>query len=116
VGISTIHYRICQAKQLRSQVNFKDFVDRALELVPHSPKFTKRTQGLLPVRKKYETNPRSAGWKRRSKIRNEPKTSQLATIRRAFDIWTIFVRAVAAGGIRGSDVMGNIGEIPAGGT
>ena len=29
-----------------------------------------------------------------------------------FDIWTIFVRAVAAGGTRGSDVMGNIGEIP----
>jgi hypothetical protein len=59
---------------------------------------TKRTQELL------------AG-KRRSKIRNEPKTSQLGTIGR-FDIWTIFIRAVAAGGIRGSDVMGDIGEIP----
>jgi hypothetical protein len=48
----------------------------------------------------------------RQNLRNEPKTSQLATINGRFDIWTIFVRAMAAGGIRGSDVLVNIGEIP----
>jgi hypothetical protein len=33
-------------------------------------------------------------------------------IRRTFATWTIVVRAVAAGGLRGSDVMGDIEEIP----
>jgi hypothetical protein len=47
---------------------------------------------------KYETNPRS-------------RSSQCLEGR--FDIWTIFGRAVATGGMRSSDVMGNIGEIPA---
>jgi len=47
------------------QTNFGFFVDRALEVERHSSKI-------------YETNPRSAGWKHHSKIRNEPKTSQLA--------------------------------------
>ena len=73
--------------------------------------FTKRTQGFLPVReitkrtqegvwgttRKYETNPR-------------PRSSQRLDGR--LDICTIFIRAVATGGKRGSDVMGNIGEIP----
>ena len=43
--------------------------------------------------------------------KNEPKTWQLALIRR-FDIWTIFLRTVAAGGMRSRDVTGKIGEIP----
>jgi len=60
---------------------------------------TKRTQEVLvgSAARKYKTNPR-------------PRTSQRLDGR--FDIWIIFVRAVAEGGIRGSDVMGNIGEIP----
>jgi hypothetical protein len=56
------------------------------------------------------------------KLRNEPKKGRFgAPLENAktnprpdlqrFDTWTIFIRAVAAGGLRGSDVMGNIGEI-----
>ena len=43
--------------------------------------------------------------------KNEPKTSQ-QRLEARLDICTIFIRAVATGGIRGSDVMGKVGEIP----
>jgi hypothetical protein len=70
--------------------------------MPHSSKFTKRTQRPLTVlagnaARKYETN---------------PSPGNLRRLDRCFDIWTIFVRAAAAGRMCGSDVMGDIGEIP----
>jgi hypothetical protein len=79
---------------------------------------TKRTQEGLDWAntRKYKTNPRRAGLGQHSKIQNEPKTSNSERSDGRFDIWTIFVRAVAAGGMRGGDMMGNIGQIPAGGT
>jgi hypothetical protein len=53
--------------------------------------------------RKYETNPRRAVLGHHSKIRNEPKISNSKRLDGRFDIGTIFVRAVAAEEIRGSD-------------
>ena len=104
-----------EAVFLEAGNNFEDFVDRALGVERTRQRFTKRTQGLLPMRettkrtqevlvgnaaRKYETNPR-------------PRTSQ--RLEERFDICTIFVRAMATGGMRTGDVIGNIGEISAGG-
>jgi len=90
-------------------------------------KFTKRTHGLLPASEIYKTNPSGAVLGHQSKIQNEPKNCWLETplentknepktsrerLEARLDICTILIRAVATGGIRGHDVMGNIGEIP----
>ena len=59
--------------------------------------FTKRTQGLRPSR---ENTKRTQG----------PPNSQRLGER--FNIWPIFVPAREMGGMRSSDVMDNIGEMP----
>ena len=64
----------------------------------HSPKFTKRTQAVPEnAARKYKTN---------------PGPRNLQRLERRLVICTIFIRALAAGGIRGSDVVGKIGEMP----
>jgi hypothetical protein len=67
-----------------------------LEAEPLANDFTKRTHRGL----------------RFAKLRNEPKTRNSRRLEKRFGIWPIFARARATGGMRRSDVMGNIGEIP----
>jgi hypothetical protein len=60
--------------------------------------------------KELRNEPTASG--RCVKLRNEPKNHNSRRLEERFDIWPIFVRTGATGGLRSSDVMGNIGEIP----
>ena len=72
--------------------------------------FTKRTQGLLPSReitKRTQSLPRSREITKRTQ---GPRDSRL--LRERFDIQPMFAPAWATEGMRSSDVMDNIGEMP----
>ena len=73
---------------------------------PGDPRHINRTWSALA-----EITKRTHGLRRCAKIRNEPKTRNSRRLEERFDIWPIFARARATGGMCSRDVMGNIGEI-----
>jgi hypothetical protein len=60
----------------------------------------------------FDPHARMGLLERAAGLRNEPKTPSTGRFENLLNIWPIFVRAATTGGMRRSDVMGSIGEMP----